>query len=458
MRLLWSLLRRNADYRRLFLASVVSYLGDWFSLVAVSGLVEELTGAESSTALVFAAEVLPLFLLSPLAGVLADRMDRKVLMIGADVARVVPALGLVAASATGQAWLAYLCVVALSSMAAFFQPVAPAVVPNLVDGRDLSLANAAIGGVWGSMLFVGAALGGLAAATLGRDASFVLNAATFVVSAGLLLRIRRPFRADRPLADPGAAGILHTLPGERRSSREDPAGGHARPRGAWTSLGEVRGFARAHKVVRSLMVTKAGVGIGNGIVGLLPIYALDVFRAGDAGVGALLAARGLGALLGPFVGRRLARDRGRQLVLYTGLSIAAYAVAYLFLPWAPSLWVAFLVVTMAHLGGGYQWVASTHGLQASTPDALRGRVMSLDFGLATLGIGVSALVAAGLAELVGLRGATLVLAGCALAYALTWLAWTRDLWAGTEDPLPGLRHTDAVTPAAPPAPSTLTPE
>lgn len=407
LRELVALLRRNADFRRLFLGSVVSFLGDWFALVAVAGLVKELTGREGSTAWVFAAEVLPIFLMAPVAGVLADRLDRKRLMIGSAVLRVVPALGLVAASQLEQAWLAYVCVASISALAAFYEPVASAVLPNVVDEKDLSLAMAAFGSVWGTMLFVGAALGGAAAAALGREASFVINAATFVVTATLLLRIRRPFNVGTVSA----------------------------PAGVLAHITEVWRFVRPRKVTRAFMVTKAGVGVGNGVVGLLPVFALDRFGAGDAGIGILLAARGLGALIGPYGGRALARDDGRRLVFWCGASIAAYAVAYLFLPLAPSLWVAAALVTLAHAGGGNQWVSSTFALQVTTPDAVRGRVMSLDFGLATLAMGTSAILAGAIAEWTSIDVATWCLAAFALLYGAGWLTWTRDLWRGEVDPL-----------------------
>lgn len=413
------MLRRNADFRRLFLASVVSFLGDWFALVAVAGLVADLTSSEGSTALVLASEVLPIFLLAPLAGVLADRFDRKRIMLVSAVMRVVPALGLLAAAGLGNAALAYVCVASISALAAFYEPIVSAVVPNVVDEQDLSLAQTAVGSVWGTMLFLGAAIGGLVAAVLGREASFVINAATFVVAAVLLVRVRRPFRSGQVATT--ASVLAH--------------------------LGEVWRFVRPRKVTRALMVTKFGVGIGNGIVGLLPIYALTVFGASDAGTGLLFAARGLGALVGPYVGRSVYREDGRRLILSCGVGIATYGIAYLLLPAAPALWFAVVVVFLAHLGGGNQWTASTIGLQQATPDAVRGRVMSLDFSLATLGIGMSSLAAAALAETLGLVAASLLLALLPLAFGLSWTMWTRDLWrSSAPDPL-----TPAGTPRRGPA-------
>ncbi len=402
-----SLLRRAPDFRKLFLASVVSFLGDWFALVAVSGLVKDITGREGATALVFAAEVLPVFLVAPFAGVLADRWDRKKILVFASGFAAVPSLLLVVASTQRLAWLAYLGVVLISVLAGFFQPIVSAIVPNMVDEEDLSLAQTVIGSVWGTMLFVGAAVGGLVAAALGREASFVINAATFLLAATFVIRIRRPFTVGEVRA---TASVL-------------------------AQFREVWGFVRPRKPTRAFMVTKAGVGVGNGIVGLLPVYAVDVFGGTDAAIGFLLAARGAGALVGPYVGRAIAGDRGQRLVFVTGASIVAYAVAYTLLPSTETLAVGIVVVALAHAGGGNQWVMSTHGLQLSTPDSFRGRIMSFDFAIATLAIGTSALLAGAAAEAFGLIATSYGLAALSLAYGILWLAWTRDLWAADEDPL-----------------------
>ena len=400
------LLRRNPDFRLLFLASVVSLMGDWFSQVAAAGLVTDLWGPAGG-AVVFAASVLPIFAMSPLAGVLADRFDRRWIMVASSVARVIPALLLVVANITQQPWLAIICMALIAALAAFFEPVVSAVTPNMVERKDLSLAQTMMGGAWGTMLFVGAGLGGIVAALFGRNVSFIVDAATFVVSAVLILGIRRPFRTG-PV--PESASVL-------------------------AHLVEVWRFVRPRKVTRALMVTKAGVGVANGIVGLLPAFALLHFGASDAGTGALLAARGVGALVGPIIGRRLSRGDGRRMLFVCGASIVAYGVAYAFLPFTHSLVAAAACVMLAHAGGGAQWVLSTYGLQATTPDFVRGRVMSLDFGLATLAMGVSSLLAGAAAELFGLQQTSLVMVLLAVLYGGGWLVWTRDLWSGTVDPL-----------------------
>ncbi|ATB44351.1 hypothetical protein CYFUS_009838 [Cystobacter fuscus] len=413
LRSVLALLRRNADYRRLFLATVVSMLGDWFAFVAISGFVTETTGHLSASAAVYAASVLPASLLSPFAGLLADRMDRQRLMVTVDLVRVLPALGMLAALFWRAPLLAILCVALLAALSAFFDPVAEASVPNVVSPEELPVAQAALGSVWGSMLFVGAALGGLATLAFGRHVSILLNAATFLLSAWLVRGIRRSFQR------PPSSAVTST----------------AADTGTWRQLHEAWTFARSHPISLSLLTTKVGVGLGNGLVGLLPAFAARNFGSGDEGVGLLLSARGLGALIGPFLGQRWVRRDDRRLFLACGVSMITYGLAYLLLPAAPSLLLAAGCVLLAHLGGGAQWTLSTYGLQVSTPDRLRGRIMGLDFGLATLGIGVSSLAASVAAEGVGLTRAAWGLAGASLLYGTLWLWKTRPLWRGRPDVL-----------------------
>lgn len=404
---LGDLLRRNPDFRRLFYATLVSLAGDWFSLVAVSGMVTEVTGGDASAALVYAAAVLPVFLLSTPAGVLADRYDRKKLMVASDLLRALPSLGLLAALHFRSPVLAIVCVATSSALSALYEPAALAATPNLVADRDLEGAQAAMGMAWGSMLLVGASLGGIASAALGRSASVILDAATFLVSAALIARIRGATSALRDHASP------------------HPDHG----------LAALRPFLRERPVVRALLFAKPGVGAANGIVGLLPGYATHRFGVGDLGLGVLLAARGLGALLGPILGRSAASADGRRLLLLCGAGSLLYAAAYAVLPVAPSIAVAAACAIVAHIGGGGQWMLSTVALQRATPDALRGRVLGLDYGIATAAIGVSGIAAAALVTRLDLARATWVLVAIAAVYGLSWLFWTRGLRRGNVDPL-----------------------
>lgn len=401
MRSARELLARNRDFRRLFLASIVSLCGDWFSFVAVADLVTELTGRPGLAAFIFAATVLPIFLASPIAGMVADRYDRRRILVIADVARVPLALALCLASAWGSIELAMGAVVLLGIGASFYDPIASAALPNLVDEEDLGEAQALMGMVWGSMLLVGAGIGGVVAEVFGRYAAFSVDAASFLISAWLVMGIRTPMQ------------------------RADSARGEDKGR-----LRDVLRFARERPTVIRLLFAKGGVSWSNGIVGLLPAFAHHRFAGAPIATGALFAARGLGALLGPVLARRAvgATPTVRAVVVVCALSTLSYGAFYAVFPALTSFWLALVVVMLAHLGGGAQWSMSTYGLQSVTPDHMRGRVMSLDYGLATLGIGVSSIVAGVLAEAWDEERATWVLAVVAVVYGVAWLAWS---WRAT---------------------------
>jgi MFS family permease len=408
-----ALLARNPEFRRLFLATVVSLIGDWFSFVAVADLVIELTGRPGTAAFFYAASVFPVFLASPLAGAVVDRYDRRRTLIWSDLLRVPLALTLCLAAWQGNVALAAFAVVGLGIGAAFFDPGSNAATPNLVSPDDLPAAQALMGLAWGSMLIVGAGLGGLVAALFGRYAAFSVNAASFLLSAWLIAGIRRPMQEPRALPSPGHRG----------------------------GFGELLRYIKSDRAVRSLLFAKVGVSSANGLVGLLPVFA-RMTSSSTLATGLLFSVRGLGAFVGPLLARRVmstppaARDGGprradpalRAIVMVCAASTLSYAAFYSLMPIAPWFGIMLLLVGCAHLGGGTQWTVSTYGLQSLTPDRLRGRVLALDYGLATLAIGISALVAGLLADGYGVRVATWALTGFAAAYGLGWMIWTRPLW------------------------------
>ena len=396
MRSTRALLARNRDFRRLFLASVVSLAGDWFSFVAVASLVTELTGRPGAAAYVYAAAVLPVFLASPIAGTLADRFDRKRILIVADLARAPIAGALCLAALWGSTPLAVGAVIALAVGASFSDPIASAATPNLVEPEELVSAQALMGAVWGSMLMVGAGLGGVVADVFGRQAAFAIDAASFVVSAWLIAGIRRPMQQPATAARDGG------------------------------SVREAIAYVRKEPIVLRLVFAKVGGSLANGIVGLLPAFAARRFSGAHIATGALFAARGLGAMAGPLLARRvLGVSPGRRgIILSCGISTLTYCAVYAVFPLAHVFAVALVLVVLAHLGGGTQWALSTYGLQRETPDHVRGRVMSLDYGLATLAIGASAIAAGLLADAWGPSVASWVLTAIGGGYGVAWLAWS----------------------------------
>jgi MFS family permease len=399
-----SLLRTNADFRKLYVASLISLGGDWFLLVALFGLALELTGSALSIAVLIAAQEIPFFLMSPVGGVLSDRLNRKWLMVTCDAARALLCLGFLLVRDQGTMWVAYVLLASISSFSAVFDPASSAAFPNLVESRDLGPANALFGSLWGTMLAVGAALGGIVAATLGRDTAFLIDAATFAISGLLIARIHRPFSEERH-EEPETSVVRATV--------------------------ETARYARRDHRVLALLAVKAGFGIAAGVLVLISVFATTVFRAGEIGIGILMAARGVGALIGPFLGRWLAGPDDRRLFAAIGIALAVFGLGYTTLGFMPSLLLAVPAIAVAHLGGGAQWTLSSYGLQRIVPDRIRGRIFAFDGALITLTLTLSALVTGWTAKTYGARPTAVALGLVAVAWAAAWSWLTTDVRRAT---------------------------
>jgi predicted MFS family arabinose efflux permease len=316
-------------------------------------------------------------------------------------------------------WLAYVLLPILAAFAAPFDPASTAATPNLVDPEDLPAANALNGSLWGTMLAVGAGLGGLISAVFGADTAFLVDAGSFVVSAALLASIRR------------------SLSEERETHEEHP--------GIVESTRETWRFARRDHRVLSLLAVKFGFGAAAGLLALIPVMALspEVFHAGTVGFGILMAARGLGALIGPFLGHRIAGPGHRRLFPAIGLSLAVFGLSYMALGAAPSLAIAAVTICVAHLGGGSQWMLSTYGLQVIVPDRIRGRIFGFDYMLITLSLSISALIASAAADWIGVRITVVILGGVALAWAGVWYVLSRGVRRAGLGPSPEPSRSEA---------------
>jgi MFS family permease len=391
-----ALLRKNPDFRLLFAASIISFAGDWFLFVALAGLVFSLTHSSALVAALYAALTVPFALFTFVGGPLADRLNRQFLMVAADVMRGVLALGFLFIHRPSQVWIVFVLIGAISALGAVFEPASGAAIPNLVDREDLITANVLAGAVWGTMLAVGSAIGGLVVVAFGRDAGYIGDAASFLVSAILVLQIRGRFS-------------------ERR-------GRHQEHPGLIKATAETVRYARKNVQVLALLSAKAGFGLAGGVVALLPLLSFNVFQAGDRGTGVLLGFRGLGVLIGPFLVRRLVvRDDDLSTVFWgIGGAYLLFGLAYGAASWMPLLVLAGACVFVAHLGGGAQWTLSTYALQVVTPDHIRGRVFAFDYGLVHFTLAVSATVSGRVADVIDVRVVMLGLAAIQVAYSVIW--------------------------------------
>lgn len=395
-----SVLTRHRDFRRLFLAELAVFGGDWFVLVPLLVLLNDLTGSGAWGALVLAADTGIVALLLPFTGTVADRLDRKRIMVTANLAAIAMVLLLFAVRSAATAWVAVAAISLFAVAKAFYTPAASAALPNLVPLEDLAAANAVAGSAWGTMAVVGASVGGVLSAVFSPYVAFLFTALALVGAAALVWGVRQPTQTER---DGSAANQPRT----------------------WSSIREGLRYIRHRPRVLALVTVKTASGMGNGVLALFPLLAAS-FAVGPAGAGLLFAVRGLGALIGPLLLRRVLL-RGNWLLPGLSISMAGYGLAYLgvsFARWFPLL---LALVLVAHVAGGGNWTMSNYALQAEVPDELRGRVFATDMMLATLAISTSQLVIGALVGSVDMR---VLIAGSGtttLLYAIGWRVATGRL-------------------------------
>ncbi|MBV8890953.1 MAG: MFS transporter [Acidobacteria bacterium] len=371
------LLRVNANFRRLWMAQIVSETGDWFYSLAIYSLLLEFTGRASSIALALILQVLPNTLIGPIAGVVNDRLPRKQVMIASDLARFAIVAAMLLVRSPSMVWLLYLLLILESLMWAFFEPARTAVIPNITSQQDLLLANTVSATTWSVNLVAGAMFGGIVMALLGYQAAFLLNALSFLASAALIGRMH--FR------EPHAK--VHNALRVRDLVHYSPM---------LDGLRYVKGDVR----LLATMLAKAGLA-NMGVSWVLftvmgernfPLRwpGLAPQRAAVLGMSLMIGARGLGALMGPLVSARWASDRQDRLRLGILCGFLAVGVGYGCLSGAGSLETACLWVMLAHCGGSTVWVFGTTLLQINVEDRYRGRVFSAELGLSMLTLAAGA--------------------------------------------------------------------
>lgn len=374
------LLRQNRNFRRLWMAQIVSEIGDWFYTLSIYTLLLQLTGHAGSVALALVLQVLPQTLVGPTAGVVNDRLRRKQVMIAADIVRFCVVLAMLLVRSRSMVWLVYPLLLAETTMAAFFEPARSAVIPNIASEDEVLVANTLSSATWSVNLLIGAAVGGVVAAFFGRDTVFILNALSFLTSALLIsgMRFAEPHaEAAAPLRPRDLIDFSPVLEGIR--------------------------YIRSHPTLFPAVFAKAGeLMIGPSwviftVMGVreFAVHGRGIDAAGGAmlGMSIMLGGRGLGAMVGPVVAARWAGRNDHRLrlgILFGYLTIAA---VYCVLGASRSVWMAAACAMLAHAGGSTVWVFSTTLLQLHTEDRFRGRVFSADLGLGSLTFAVTAYAA-----------------------------------------------------------------
>lgn len=394
------ILRFHPAFRRYFVANAISMLGTWFSTIALFTLAPRVSDKpELTIGVVLVLQMLALAFPQPFTGMLADRFNRKWLMVISEVASALVVLAMTCIQTPDDIILYYGGTILLMVLHALYLPAESAAMPNIVtDEPSLLTANAMNSATWSVALALGSALGGFVVARFGTDVAFLVDSLTFVVSALLIATLHIPQEKSAQSGPIFQSGMRMMVEG----------------------FAYMRGSPRIYRILSAKALWAiAGGGLVYSLVMLGEHLGLGEVAAG---IGVVYAVRGIGSGVGPIFARFILRDANKW-PLFLGLLVSLSGFFYLgvgFLPWT----IGTLVwVLLAHASSGANWVLSTVMLQKRTPDAWRGRVFATDFLLVTLFNGLSSMLAALCLshEVFDLRTLILVLAATQVLVGALWL-------------------------------------
>lgn len=396
------LIKENHDFRRLWLAQSVSNFGDWFGLLALYAIIAKYSDSEFLLGLIIVVKMLSLAFFSPFAGYLADRFNRRSLMIWCDLLRGVAVLGIILVQSAPMLWLAYVLTAVQMMLSAVFEPAKTSSIPNVTSEEDLTNANIISTASWSIIFTTGMAIGGFATEWLGTDNVLILDAITYVISAWFVYSA--------------------TIPQKRLSKEE-----MYRTRNPFKGIKEgVSYLWNNQHIMRPTLAKGTSTVFLGGLVYLLIIVSEEVLMMGSIGLGLLYAARGFGTGIGPIIGRRLFSDE-KDWVMVMGLAITFCGLMYMVVGLVNSISLMLIFVLLAHSASGANWVTSTVLLQKRTQDTFRGRIFSTEWLLFTIGSSISTVIASLILEmnimtvkpLIMVYGGIMVLGGIIWSFTIT---------------------------------------
>jgi DHA3 family macrolide efflux protein-like MFS transporter len=372
-----SSLLRDRDFLALWSGQMISQIGDSFTFLALLITVNRLTGSAAAMGVMMISLTLPQLAFSLLAGVVVDRVDRKLVMIVSDLLRAVLVLAFLTVRSAGQIYIFYIVGFLLSSVSVFFWPAKTAMIPRIVKGGDRLLsANALSQTVRVVGLLIGPALAGFAIGWFGTSVAFVADSLTYLVSAMAIITIR----TSGSTAD------------EERVSLSL----------VWHRLADGFSFTMRHSTLVGIVVTLLVALLGVGAIEVLFVpYLQGEFGVGPEGLGFVQTTQGLGMLVGSvLLGYLAARFRLTRIIAWS-TSMLGFAVALCGLA-GHFLFIA-LCTFMAGLSLAPLNAALSTLMQRTVPDEKLGRVSSVVDTTMTLSYLLSMGGAASFAEALGIR-------------------------------------------------------
>lgn len=379
------LIRGNRNFRNLLAGQFISELGNWFNFIAGLGLVRLVSDASPMAAgLFFLARLLPFALVSPIAGTFVDRFSRRTVMLATDLIRAAIALSFLLVNDASDLWIAYVATVLLHVSGAFFDGAKNAAAPNLT-GKDGLLAGTAL--LFSSrfmLMAVGSALGGWAAAVFGYQVAFLINAASFLISAYTVWLIPEEVTRDNETAERMA----------------DTAGRES----FVTELKEGLVYSVKNHFALTILLMNVIWAVGGGAINVIferlggVHFAESESWNPDAAVGMLWGAAGLGLTIGMLLAHRVSGWldlKGRQYE-FVGWALIIHGVLFAIGAVMPSLWLFSIFVLVSRAIVGVEYAVQETMFQRSLPDKIRGRISTLDRGAELTVFGLVSYAASGL--------------------------------------------------------------
>ncbi|GAB5491213.1 MAG: MFS transporter [Phototrophicaceae bacterium] len=399
------LLAQNKNFRILWAGQIVSLLGDWFNLIASASLIAVLTESGTAVGGLFVVRMLAPFLVSPIAGVVSDRYNRKHILIVTDIIRGFTVFGFLFVRSPEWVWLIYVLTAIQMAGQGFFFPARNSILPDITTPQELGAANALSSVTWSVMLAFGAALGGIFSGIWGVYPAFILDGLTFFVSGFILSR------------------MIYTPPLELESNDKTIRAGIQQ-------YFDGLSYLRHHRDILLIAIQKMSnaLFISGWFQVVQVIIAETYFPIGEGGgisLGIIYGVTGIGTGLGPIVARYFAKDDDR-LLRYS--IIAGYLISILGLvsvSYLASFSIVLLGVFLRGFGGGIIWVMSTQLLLQLVPLDVRGRIFSTEFAFNTLGSAVAAGSVGTLLDTTFTLSALLITMSLAILIPLIlWTYWT----------------------------------
>jgi len=369
------LIRGNRDFRNLLAGQFISELGNWFNFIAALGLVRLVSDASPLAAgLFFVARLIPFAIMSPIAGTFVDRFSRRKVMIVTDVLRTVIALAFLLVKDPGDLWIAYLATVLLHTLGAFFDGAKNAAAPNLTGREGLLAGTALLFSTKFLLMAIGSALGGWASAALGYQIAFIINAASFLISAYTVWLI--PEDAVKETEEDDVR--------EERSFISDLKEGF---------IYSVRNHFALTILIMNMIWATGGGAINVVYERLGGVYFAETEGWNpDAAVAILWTASGVGITLGMMIAHRTSiyLDRTDKHYSFIGWTLIAHGIIFAVGGLVPTLWLFTLFNFVSRAVVGVEYAVQETMFQRSLPDKIRGRISTLDRGAEMTVFGIMA--------------------------------------------------------------------